>query len=151
MDRYIGVLGILAVLLAAYLGSTNRRQIRWRTVFWGLGLQVTFAFLVLRFDYGQRAMTWADLSCCYNEEARYQEALDAGAKAIALDAKLMEGWCNRGRAYMGLKQYKEGRDDYAAALALGPPDPVLVANLKANIDMADKYLAYKTTKSPRKP
>jgi CNT family concentrative nucleoside transporter len=59
LDRYIGVLGILAVLLAAYLGSTNRKQIRWRTVFWGLGLQITFAFLVLRFDYGQRAMTWA--------------------------------------------------------------------------------------------
>jgi CNT family concentrative nucleoside transporter len=53
------VLGILAVLLAAWLGSTDRRHIRWRTVAWGLGLQVTFAFLVLRFDYGQRAMTWA--------------------------------------------------------------------------------------------
>jgi CNT family concentrative nucleoside transporter len=53
------VLGILAVLLAAWLGSTNRKRIRWRTVAWGLGLQVTFAFLVLRFDYGQRAMTWA--------------------------------------------------------------------------------------------
>jgi len=57
--RFTGVLGILAVLLAAWLGSTNRRRIRWRTVIWGLGLQVTFAFLVLRFDYGQRAMTWA--------------------------------------------------------------------------------------------
>jgi len=53
------LLGILAVLAAAYLGSTDRRHIRWRTVAWGLGLQVTFAFLVLRFDYGQRAMTWA--------------------------------------------------------------------------------------------
>jgi CNT family concentrative nucleoside transporter len=57
--RYTGVLGILAVLLAAYLFSTDRKHIRWRTVFWGLGLQLTFAFLVLRFDYGQRAMTWA--------------------------------------------------------------------------------------------
>jgi CNT family concentrative nucleoside transporter len=53
------VLGILAVLLAAWLGSTDRKHIRWRTVAWGLGLQVTFAFIVLRFDYGQRAMTWA--------------------------------------------------------------------------------------------
>jgi CNT family concentrative nucleoside transporter len=53
------VLGILAVLLAAWLGSTDRKRIRWRTVAWGLGLQVTFAFLVLRFDYGQRAMSWA--------------------------------------------------------------------------------------------
>jgi CNT family concentrative nucleoside transporter len=59
LDRFTGVLGILAVLLAAWLGSTDRKRIRWRTVAWGLGLQVTFAFLVLRFDYGQRAMTWA--------------------------------------------------------------------------------------------
>jgi CNT family concentrative nucleoside transporter len=59
LDRYTGILGILAVLLAAWLGSTNRRRIRWRTVAWGLGLQICFAFLVLRFDYGQRAMTWA--------------------------------------------------------------------------------------------
>ena len=59
MDRFTGILGILAVLLAAWLGSTNRRHIRWRTVAWGLGLQFCFAFLVLRFDYGQRAMAWA--------------------------------------------------------------------------------------------
>ncbi len=59
MDRFTGVLGILAVLLAAYLGSTNRKQIRWRTVFWGLGLQFTFAFLVLRFSFGQQAMSFA--------------------------------------------------------------------------------------------
>ncbi len=59
MGRFTGILGILAVLAAAWLGSTNRRQIRWRTVAWGLGLQLTFAFLVLRFDYGQRAMAWA--------------------------------------------------------------------------------------------
>jgi CNT family concentrative nucleoside transporter len=59
LDRFTGVLGILAVLLAAWLGSTDRRRIRWRTVAWGLGLQLTFAFLVLRFDYGQRAMSWA--------------------------------------------------------------------------------------------
>jgi CNT family concentrative nucleoside transporter len=59
LDRFTGLLGILAVLLAAWLGSTNRKRIRWRTVAWGLGLQVTFAFLVLRFDYGQRFMAWA--------------------------------------------------------------------------------------------
>jgi concentrative nucleoside transporter, CNT family len=53
------VLGILAVLLAAWLGSTERKQIRWRTVMWGLSLQIVFAFLVLRFDFGQRAMFWA--------------------------------------------------------------------------------------------
>jgi CNT family concentrative nucleoside transporter len=59
LDRFTGILGILAVLFAAWLGSTDRKRIRWRTVAWGLGLQFTFAFLVLRFDYGQRAMAWA--------------------------------------------------------------------------------------------
>jgi CNT family concentrative nucleoside transporter len=57
--RFTGLLGIVAVLLAAWLGSTDRKHIRWRTVMWGLGLQVTFAFLVLRFNYGQMFMSWA--------------------------------------------------------------------------------------------
>jgi CNT family concentrative nucleoside transporter len=52
-------LGILAVLLAAWLFSTDRRHIRWRTIAWGIGLQFCFAFLVLRFGYGQQVMSWA--------------------------------------------------------------------------------------------
>ncbi len=59
MDRFIGVLGILAVLAAAWLGSTDRKRIRWRTVAWGLGLQIVFAFIVLRFSYGEQALQWA--------------------------------------------------------------------------------------------
>ena len=59
MDRFTGVLGILAVLLAAYLGSTDRKRIRWRTVGWGLGLQLVFAFVVLRFSYGEQGLMWA--------------------------------------------------------------------------------------------
>jgi len=48
LERFTGVLGILAVLTAAWLGSTDRKAIRWRTVAWGLSLQIIFAFLVLR-------------------------------------------------------------------------------------------------------
>ncbi len=59
MARFTGVLGILAVLAAAWLFSTDRRRIRWRTIVWGLGLQFAFAFLVLRFSFGQAAMAWA--------------------------------------------------------------------------------------------
>ena len=59
MARFTGVLGILAVLLAAWLFSTDRRRIRWRTIFWGIGLQLCFAFIVLRSDYGSRFMTFA--------------------------------------------------------------------------------------------
>jgi concentrative nucleoside transporter, CNT family len=59
LGRFTGVLGILAVLVAAWLFSTDRRHIRWRTIAWGLGLQITFAFIVLRSDWGVRFMTWA--------------------------------------------------------------------------------------------
>ena len=59
MARYTGVMGILAVLVAAFLFSTDRRRIRWRTIFWGIGLQIGFAFLVLRFSFGRDAMSWA--------------------------------------------------------------------------------------------
>ena len=59
MDRFVGILGILAVLAAAWIFSTDRKAIRIRTVAWGLGLQLLFAFIVLRSDYGQRGMAWA--------------------------------------------------------------------------------------------
>jgi concentrative nucleoside transporter, CNT family len=59
LGRFTGILGILAVLAAAWLGSTDRKAIRWRTVYWGLGLQFAFAFLVLRFSYGQAFMSRA--------------------------------------------------------------------------------------------
>jgi len=59
LGRFTGILGILAVLIAAWLGSTDRKHIRWRTVYWGLGLQFAFAFLVLRLSYGQQFMASA--------------------------------------------------------------------------------------------
>jgi nucleoside permease NupC len=59
LARFTGVLGLLTMLLLAWIFSTDRRAIRWRTVVWGLGLQITFAFLVLKSSVGQRVMTAA--------------------------------------------------------------------------------------------
>src|SRR5690349_20870738 len=42
----------------AYLFSTNRKAIRARTVAWGLTLQIIFAFLVLRVEFGRRVFGW---------------------------------------------------------------------------------------------
>jgi CNT family concentrative nucleoside transporter len=39
----------------AYVFSTNRRAVRLKTIAWGLGLQIAFAWFVLRFPAGQRA------------------------------------------------------------------------------------------------
>jgi CNT family concentrative nucleoside transporter len=52
--RFTGVLGIVVILALAYLFSTDRRAIRGKTILWGLGLQVGFAFLVLDFSPGRR-------------------------------------------------------------------------------------------------
>ena len=78
MARFTGVLGILAVLLAAWLFSTDRKRIRWRTIFWGLGLQITFAFLVLRFGLGRDAMSWSLNWACGRESVGDTEHTLAG-------------------------------------------------------------------------
>jgi concentrative nucleoside transporter, CNT family len=54
MGRFTGILGLLTMLALAYLFSTDRRAIRFKTVAWGLGLQFAFAIFVLRVDYGRR-------------------------------------------------------------------------------------------------
>ncbi len=53
MARFTGILGLLTFLGVAYVLSSNRKAIRWSTVAWGLGLQVLFAFLVLKVSVGQ--------------------------------------------------------------------------------------------------
>lgn len=53
MARFTGLLGLIVFLTLAYAFSTNRRAIRWHTVAWGLGLQLLFAFLVIKWSYGQ--------------------------------------------------------------------------------------------------
>src|ERR1700722_9343025 len=53
MHRFVGLLGMLTMLALAFTFSTNRRAIRYKTVAWGLGLQIVFAFLALRWAYGR--------------------------------------------------------------------------------------------------
>ncbi len=53
MARFTGLLGVVVLLGVAYALSTDRSAIRWRTVAWGLSLQVLFAFLVLKWSFGQ--------------------------------------------------------------------------------------------------
>jgi CNT family concentrative nucleoside transporter len=48
MDRFTGLLGILSILLVAVLFSKHKRAIRPSVILWGLGLQLVFAFIVLR-------------------------------------------------------------------------------------------------------
>ena len=51
--HWTGLLGMAVILALAYLFSTNRRAIRLKTVLWGLGLQIAFAFVVLDTNIGR--------------------------------------------------------------------------------------------------
>ena len=64
--RLRGLLGYGLILLMAYLLSTARGRIRWRTVLWGLGLQAIFALIVLNPMVGDF----------------FFESVDAGVKAL---------------------------------------------------------------------
>ncbi len=48
MDRFTGLLGIASILIGCVLFSKHRRAIRPSVIFWGVGLQLAFAFIVLR-------------------------------------------------------------------------------------------------------
>ena len=74
MDRFVGVLGIGAILALAWLASNNRRAVRPRTVAWGLGLQITFALILLRTRPGQAVFEWGSSAV-----TRLLSFTDAGA------------------------------------------------------------------------
>ncbi len=50
-----GLLGMIVLLIIAYLFSSNRKAINWKTVSIGLGAQLLLAFGVLRVDFVQKA------------------------------------------------------------------------------------------------
>ncbi len=51
--RFVGILGILAILGIAYLLSTDRKAIKPRLVAWGLGIQMGLAVFILMTPIGQ--------------------------------------------------------------------------------------------------
>lgn len=52
MGRFTGILGLVVILGAAWLFSNNRSKIKLKTLLWGLGLQIGFAFLILKTPAG---------------------------------------------------------------------------------------------------
>lgn len=53
MARLVSLLGVLAFLGVAWGLSRQRSRFPWRTVLWGLGLQISFGLLILRTDFGK--------------------------------------------------------------------------------------------------
>jgi CNT family concentrative nucleoside transporter len=58
MDILRGLVGIVVLLLLAFVLSNNKRRIKWRTVLLSLILEVLFAVLVLLWAPGRAALNW---------------------------------------------------------------------------------------------
>lgn len=58
MDRYIGIVGLVTLLLIAFLMSNNKRRISIRTLISGLALQWGIAILLIKWPAGNNAMQW---------------------------------------------------------------------------------------------
>lgn len=53
-----GIFGMFVVLGIAFLLSNAKRSINYRTIFVGLAIQVTFAFVVLEWEWGRARLIW---------------------------------------------------------------------------------------------
>ena len=60
MNRFIGILGIIAILGIAYLLSNNKKNIDKRLIIWGLGLQLFFGIFILVTPFGKPIFAWFD-------------------------------------------------------------------------------------------
>ena len=54
MEQYTGFLGIIVLLSISFLLSNNRLLVDKNIIFWGLGLQFSFAFIILKTSFGEK-------------------------------------------------------------------------------------------------
>ena len=60
MDRFTGILGIIAILGISYLLSNDKKNIDLRLIIWGLGLQIFFGIFILVTPFGKPIFSWCD-------------------------------------------------------------------------------------------
>ena len=54
MEQYTGILGIIVLLSISFLLSNNKSLVDKNIIFWGLGLQFSFAFIILKTSFGEK-------------------------------------------------------------------------------------------------
>jgi CNT family concentrative nucleoside transporter len=62
MERLSGLFGFFLLLGIAFALSTDRKSIRWKTVFWGITLQLICALVVLKGELLAHALDWLPLA-----------------------------------------------------------------------------------------
>ena len=58
MEQFTGVIGVIVLLGIAYLLSNDRKMIDMNIIIWGLGLQISFAFIILKTPPGEYIFTY---------------------------------------------------------------------------------------------
>ena len=81
-DRLRAALGVLCFLTIITACSTNIRAISWRTVGWGLGLQLAFAVLILRLEVGGVRPGYEMVSALAAVVTRFLDFTNAGSEFV---------------------------------------------------------------------
>ena len=58
MEQFTGIIGVMILLGIAYLLSNNRKLIDMNIIAWGLGLQISFAFIILKTPLGKSLFSY---------------------------------------------------------------------------------------------
>lgn len=58
MERFVGVIGIVLILIMAYAMSNNKKAINYKTVGVGLALQILFGVFIFKVPVGQAIFLW---------------------------------------------------------------------------------------------
>ncbi|XP_041041206.1 solute carrier family 28 member 3-like [Carcharodon carcharias] len=57
-NQLISFVGLLLFIILLFIFSKYPEKVRWRTVFWGIGLQFIFGLIILRTEAGFHAFQW---------------------------------------------------------------------------------------------
>ena len=99
-------------------------------------------FMLLALSLEESAVRYYSLGQLYASTKRYDMAVDAYRKAIALDDKHVEAFCNLSDAYLNLQQYDKALEAGLKALALKPNDPIALTNVAESYEgLGDGCLA----------
>ena len=60
MGQFQGIIGVLFIIFLCYLLSNNKKAINYKTIVWGLGLQIFFALIILVTPIGKPFFNWFD-------------------------------------------------------------------------------------------
>ncbi|XP_078252913.1 solute carrier family 28 member 3-like [Rhinoraja longicauda] len=76
-DQIISFFGLCMLVILTFIFSKYPGKVKWRTVFWGIGLQFILALLILRTHTGFVAVNWLGI-----QVQIFMNYVDAGAKFL---------------------------------------------------------------------